>query len=181
MGKILDFLLHQETHGRLLHELRDAGRAGMRAMGRAERVVHINIAELRQRLRKRRIVRFFAGVKPDVLQQRDVPLVHVANDRFRNVANRFRAERDRVIDQRVQIIAHRPQRIFLDRFPFRPAEVRHQDRLRAVFAEIIYRRKAFPDPGVVRDRDFPVALLGGNIEIDADEDALTEDVEIANR
>ena len=89
------------------------------------------------------------------------------------------AERDRVIDQGVQIIRHRPERIFLDRLALRPAEVRHQNRLRALFAQVIDRRQTFPDPRVVCDDDLAVALFGRNIEIDAHEHAFSADFEIA--
>ena len=84
-----------------------------------------------------------------------------------------------MIDQRVQIIGDRSQRIFLDRFSFRPAEVRHQDRLRALFPEIIDRRQTFADAGVIGDGDLPVAFFRRHIEIDPDQDALSAHLEIA--
>ena len=92
VGKILDFLLHQETHGGLLHELRDAGGAGVRAMRRAESIVHVKVAEFRQRFRKRGIVRFFARMEPDVLEQRDVAFLHVSDDLFRDFPDRVVTE-----------------------------------------------------------------------------------------
>ena len=66
-------------------------------------------------------------------------------------------ERDRMIDQSVQGHSDRPERILLDRFSFRPAEVRHQNCLRALFAKIANRRQAFLHPGVVGDDDLPAA------------------------
>ena len=64
----------------------------MRAMRRAERVVHINVAELGQRFGKLRIVRFFLGLKAKVFQQRDVAVVHLRDNFFRNGADCVVAE-----------------------------------------------------------------------------------------
>jgi hypothetical protein len=116
-------------------------------------------------------------MEPDIFEQRDIALVHVRDDLLRDLANGVVAERDRVIDQRMQIIAHRPQRIFLDRLAFRPPEVRHQDRLRAT--EVLDGRQTFADARVVGDGDLAVALFSRNVEIDPDQDALPADLEIA--
>ena len=163
----------------LLHELRDAGRAGVRSMRRAEGIVHVEVAEFRQGLGKGRIVCFFTRMEPDVLEQGDVALIHVTDDFFRDLPDGVVTESDRMIDQRVQIIGDWPQRIFLNRLPFRPAEVRHQDRLRTVFAEIINRGKTFADAGVIGDGEVPIALFRRHIEIDADQDTLSAHVEIS--
>jgi hypothetical protein len=181
MGKILDLLFHQESHGRLLHELRDAGCAGMRPMRRAKGVVHVEIAQLRERFGERRIVCFFARMEANVLQQCDIALVHVRDDLFRDLPDRVVAERDRMIDERVQIIADRPQRIFLDRLPLRPPEMRHQDRLRAIFAEVIDGRQTFTDASVIGDGALATPFFGGNVEIDPDQQALALHLEITQR
>ena len=133
-------------------------------MGRAEGIVHVKIAELRQRFGELRIVRFFLRLETHILEQRHVAFVHVRDDRFRNLADRVVTENDRMIDERVQMIGHRPQRIFLDRLSFRPAEVRHQNCLRAVFAEIIDRRQTFADAGVIGDAIFPSRSSVGTLK-----------------
>ena len=138
-------------------------------MRRAERVVHIEVAEFREGLGKSGIVRFFSGMETDVLEQRHVPLIHVTDDLFRDLADSVVTESNRAADERVQIIADWAQRIFLDRLSFRPAEVRHQNRLCAVFAEIVDRRETFADAGVISDGDVAITLFRRHIEIDADE------------
>ena len=65
---MLQLLLHQETHGRFRYEFCDASCRCMRTMRRAKRVVHIQIAEFRERFRKFRIVRFLFRLEPDVLK-----------------------------------------------------------------------------------------------------------------
>ena len=87
---------------------------GVSAMGGAEGVVHVKIAQFGQRFGKFRIVRFFFRLEAQILQQGDIAVSHVGDDFLGNVADGVVAERDRMIDQRVQIIRHRPQRIFLD-------------------------------------------------------------------
>ena len=70
------------------------------------------------------------------------------------------AEGDRMIDQdRANDPPTGRSEYFGSRFSFRPAEVRHQNRLRAVFAQIIDRRQTFANPRVIGDDDFAVALF----------------------
>ena len=176
---MLDFFLHQESHRGLLDELRDAGRAGMRAMRRTEGVVHINVAEFGQRFGKLRIVRFFPRLKAKIFEQGHVAFAHVPDDFLRDRADRVVTENHRMIDQHVQMIGHGPKRIFLDRLSFRPAEVRHQNRLRAVLAKVINRRQTFTDPRVIGDDDPTVLFFDRHIEVHAHERALAAHLEIA--
>jgi hypothetical protein len=57
---------------------------------------------------------------------------------------------------------------------FRPAEVAGQDDDRALSQQRLDRRQGGHDPAVVRDP----AILEGNVEVDADEDALTCRVQV---
>ena len=72
----LQFAFHQQAGGALAAALgHDAGHAfgrGMGAMGRAERVVDIDVRHLGQLLGKSRVVGFFLVVIADVLQQQHV-------------------------------------------------------------------------------------------------------------
>ena len=54
LAQIRELLLHQQTGGRLLHEVRDAFRRGMGAMRAAKGVVHIDIAQAGELLRESR-------------------------------------------------------------------------------------------------------------------------------
>ena len=77
--------------------------------------------------------------------------------------------------------ADRTQRILFHRLSFRAAEMGHQNRLGAVFAQVIDRRQALTHPGVVGDDNFAVALFGRNVEINPDQDAFSPDVEVRAR
>ena len=184
-GRILEFsaeklqlLLHQEPHRRLLDEFRNAGGAGMGAMGCAESVVHINIAEPGERFRELWIVRFFPRLKTDILEERDVALLHVLNDFLGNGADCVVTKRDRMIDQCVQMIRHRPERILLNRLSFRPPKVRQENGFRAVLAQIINRRQTLADAGVVCDVNMIAVLLDRNVKIDAHQHAFAAEIEI---
>ena len=91
------------------------------------------------------------------------------------------AESDRMIDEIVQGDADRAERIFLDRLAFRTAEVRHQNRLRAVLPEILDGRQALAHAGVVGDDDFAVALFDGHVEINPNKHAFPAHLQIADR
>ena len=112
--EILQFLFHQQAHGRFRDKLGDAGGAGVRAMRGAEGIVHIKIAEFCQRFGKFGIVRFFLRMETKILEQRHVALLHVRDNFFRHLADGVVTENDRMIDQGVQIISHRSQRILVD-------------------------------------------------------------------
>ena len=57
--------------------------------------------------------------------------------------------------------------------------MRHQDRLRALFAQIIDRGQTFAHPRVVGYNDGAIAFLDRNVEINANEHAFATDLEIA--
>src|ERR1700694_4251625 len=80
----------------------------------------------------------------------------------------------------MQEVANGAQRIFIHPFSFRPAEVRHQNRLCVVRAQTIDGRKALADARVVSDLDFSVALLDRDIEIHPHEHALTANIDISH-
>ena len=71
----------------------------MGAMRRAERIIHIKIAQFRERFGEFRIVRLFFRLEADVFQQGNVALLHVPNDLFRNVPDRVLTEDDRMMDE----------------------------------------------------------------------------------
>src|SRR5262245_56582030 len=109
----------------------------MRPVRGAESIVHIKIAQLGKRLGEFWIVRLLTWLKPNVLKQRDIAILHVLNDFFRHITNGVMTENDGLMDQRMQIFADWPKRIFLRWFSLGSAKVRHQNRFPAVFAQVI--------------------------------------------
>src|ERR1041384_5289035 len=150
-------------------------------MRRAERIVYINVGQIRERVREFRIVRFFARLEAQVLQHRDIAIFHSGDDFVRNVADRVVTKEYRLIDQRVQMIRHRPERVFIDALPFRPSEVRHQNRFCFLLAEIIDGRQRFADPRVVGDFNFIPLFLDRDVEIDTHKHAFPANIDISDR
>ena len=58
--------------------------------------------------------------------------------------------------------------------------MRHQDGLRALLAEEVNRGQALPHSGVVGYHDLAIALLGWDIEIDANQNALPPRIKISD-
>src|SRR6266571_8516649 len=106
----------------------------MRPVRRAKGIVHIKIAQLGERLGELWIVRLLTRLKPNILEQRDIAVLHVLNDFLRHVTNGVVTENDGLMDQRMQIFADWPKRIFLRRLALGPAKVRRQNSFRAMFA-----------------------------------------------
>src|ERR1700676_635573 len=79
----------------------------------------------------------------------------------------------------MQVISDRTKRIFFDALSFWPAEMRHQNRLRAVFAQVVDGRQAFPNARIIGYLDFPRVLLDRHIEIDPHKHALAANIEVS--
>src|SRR5437667_6868035 len=71
VAEILELLFHQEPGDGGLEQMRDRFRRRMRAMRRAERIVHIQIAEGSESPGQLRVVLFLTGPEAGVLDQRD--------------------------------------------------------------------------------------------------------------
>ena len=71
IAEVVELLLHEETGHRRREVLGDAGGAGVRAMRRAERVVHVEVAELGERAGQALVVRLLTAEKARVLEQQD--------------------------------------------------------------------------------------------------------------
>src|SRR4029077_17347294 len=123
----------------------------MRAVRGAKGIVHVKIGRLGKRFGEFWIIRFLTWVKPNILEQRDIAILHVVNDFLRHITSSVVAENDGMMDQRMQIFANWPKGIFLNRLALGSAEMRHQNGFRAEFAEGFIGREAFPVSRVVRD------------------------------
>src|SRR5262245_51368393 len=106
----------------------------MRTMGGTKCIVHINITQFSKRLREFWIVRLLTWLKPNILEQRDVAVLHVVDDFPGHIAEGVVTENDGMMNQGMQIFADWPKRIFLNRLALGPAKVGHQNGFRAVFA-----------------------------------------------
>src|SRR4029453_7285045 len=99
----------------------------MRPVRGTESIVHIKIAQLGKRLGEFCIVRLLTWLKPNILEQGDIAILHVLNDFLRHITNGVVTENDGLMNQRMQIVADWPQRIFLNWLALGPTEMRHQN------------------------------------------------------
>src|SRR6476619_4977008 len=78
----------------------------MRAVRGAKGIVHVKIGRLGKRFGEFWIIRFLTWVKPNILEQRDIAILHVVNDFLRHITSSVVAENDGMMDQRMQIFAN---------------------------------------------------------------------------
>ena len=143
-------------------------------------IVHVKITQLGKRLGEFWVICLLTSLKPNILEQCDIAVLHVLNDFRRHIADGVVTENDGVMDQGMQVFADWPKRIFLHRLSLGPAEMRHQNGFRAVFAEVIDGRQAFADSGVISDANFAAANFGRHVEVHPHQHAFPADIEITD-
>ena len=145
----------------------------MRAVRGTERIVDVDFAERRQRACEIGIVRFLLGMEANVLEQQDVAVLQFGDRVGGDVADAVAGERDRRAEPLVQFGRHRTQRHGRHGFPVRAAEVREDDRLRAVLLQVAQRAECRFDAGRIADR----TVLHRDVEIFTHDDAFAAHVE----
>ncbi len=158
----LDLALQQAAGGRVVDVLDDADGRGVRAVRGAERVVDVEVRERAEARRQLGVVLRLARLEADVLEHHDVAVGHVVE---------VRRERDLGAEQAGEVLGDRRERE-LRLAVLRPAEVRDEQQPRAALAQLLDRRQRGADAGIVGDR----AVRQRDVEVDADEAALTGDV-----
>src|SRR5205823_3264603 len=130
-AQVIELRLHQQTGHGGPQMLGYADRRSVCAMGRAEGVVHEEIAKLRERARQTLIVLLFSAEKARVLQQKY--FARLERTTGLNCLVRVCAldEDHLVAAQLLESLRNRLQRVLGIGFPFRPAEVRKNHRTRA--------------------------------------------------
>ncbi len=148
-------------------------------MRRAERVVHIDVAQGRQFPRELGVVLLFLGVEAQVFEQQHFAGRGLHGFHFRPDA--IGRHLHRAAEQFAQARRHRLQTHFRIRLAFGPPEVGRQDDAGAVFERVLNGGQRRLDALVAGDFHVaPLILLERHIEIHADEDPLPVQIEIAN-
>ena len=158
----LDLALQQAAGGGVADVLDDADGRGVRAVRGAERVVDVEVRQRAEARRQLRVVLRLARLEADVLEHHDVAVGHVVE---------VVRERDLRVEQAGEVLGDRRERE-LRLAVLRPAEVRDEQQPRAALAQLLDRRQRGADPRVVGHR----AVRQRDVEVDADEAALTRDV-----
>src|SRR6266403_938665 len=168
---------HEQPRSRLLDEARDADNGSMRAVSGAEGVANENaVTERGELLRKGFVVFFFVGMEADVFQHEYFPVAQGLALAFSAWTDTIQGEGDRLAEQLFQFFGGGPQRIFRIRAALWPAEMRSKHEPAALFDGEPQGRKSFADACVVGDD----AVLQGNVEVHADENAFAAEVEVVD-
>src|SRR5688572_9145945 len=146
----------------------------MGAVRGPESVVHINVAKARQLPRKCIVVLLLLFMKTQVLQQQQIAVLHRFAFSSNVVADTVFSKGNLFSQQTGKVLGHGVQAVLLDTLPLGTTEVRSQYHARALIEGVVNRRKAGPDARVV----FNLAIFDRNVEIDADEDALTLQIDV---
>ncbi len=176
-GQRAHLALEQQSGGALGHQPRDPLGRGVGAVRGAERVVYVDVAELRERGRQLRVVAGLAGLVADVLEHQDLARVEVPGERADLLADDPRRERHVGAAQLGQPVGGGPHRE-LGLAVLRAPQVRDDDEARAAAEQLVQRRQRRPDPRVVGD----LPVLQRHVEVDPDEHPLAREVaEVSER
>ena len=174
-GEGVHLALHEQPrHGG--QEVGDALRRGVRAVGRAEGVVHVEVGEARERLRERRIVGLLGGVEAQVLEQQQVAGTQLVDRHLDARAERVARHPDRPSEELAQPLGDRAQAQRVDDLALRTAEVTGEDDRCAALEEVDDRRQAGANAGVVGDPP----VLERHVQVGADEDPASGDIDVAD-
>ncbi len=146
-------------------------------MRRAERVVDVDVGHVGQGLGEARIVRLLLGVEAQVLEEQQVAGTQLADRDLHSGAQRVAGHAHVATQQLAEPIRDRLEAKRVVDLALRPAQVAGQDHCRAALQQIADRGQAGPDAGVVGDPP----VVERHVEVGAQEDALSADVDIPDR
>ena len=146
----------------------------MGAVRAAERVVHVDVRQPGELLGEGGIVVFLLGVEAQVLEEEDAAGGEGGDRRGGGGADAVFGEGDGGAEESGERVGDGAERHVGDALAVGPPEMRHQDHLRVLAAQVVDGRERFAQ-ALVR---FDLAVLQGNVEVDAHDDALVGDGEV---
>ena len=184
-AEVLELLIHEEAGGGLRDEVGDALGGGVGAVGAAEGVVDVEVAEAGELAREVGVVGLLFGMEAEVFEQEGLADFEVAGELGGDGADAVGGEGDvfveidDLIEELAEAIDDRAEAHGSDGLALGTAEVGAEDDFGLVAEGVLDGGDGLADAGVVEDLG---AVLGeGNVEVDADEDALAVEVEVADR
>ena len=174
--EVLQFPLQEQPRGRVGDVRHDARRRGVGAVGRAERVVDVDVRRRHQRRREVRVVRFFLRVEAEVLEQGHAARPGLRDRPLRRLSHAVRGAAHGAAEQLRQPRRDRPQAELRPWPSPRPAEVRGEHERCAPLQGVPQRRQRRPHAGVVGHR----AVGQRHVEVDAHQHAPAGEVEVAD-
>ena len=162
-AQVLELLAQQVTGHGPCDERHDARGRGVRAMRRAEGVVHVDVGERSELAREGRIVLLLFLVEAEVLEQQQLAVAKLLG----GGADAVRSEGDRAPEQLGQTLRHRPQRELGLRRALRPAQMRGEHHAGAAGQQAPQRAERSTDARVVAD----APARERHVQVGAHEDA----------
>jgi hypothetical protein len=149
----------------------------VRPVSRREGVVDIDVAKRGERLDDLWIVFLLALVKAGVLKQQDVAVLHLGDGVRGHLADAGGCKGNRALDDVGDRRRDRPQRIGLVRTALGPAEMGEQNDLAALVRDLLDGGGDAFDARRVSH----TAIFGGDVEVDAQENAFAGDIGFVQR
>jgi hypothetical protein len=177
-AEVSEFFLHQQAGGGDFDEVGDAFGGGVGAVGAAEGVVDVDVAERGESFREGRVVGLFFGVEAEVLEQEGLAGFEVGGHLAGDDADAVGGEgyvlvvAEDVVEQATKMGDKGSEAHGVDGLALRAAEVRAEDHLGLVAESVLDGGESFANAGVVGDD----AVFEGDVEVNADEDALVGEV-----
>ena len=184
LAHVVQFFFHQQAGGGLLHEVSDAFGRGVGAMGAAEGVVDVNLAEAGQLFCEVGIVGLFFGVEAQVFEEQHLPGFELARELGCDLADAIGREgdveglADLMVEQHAQAVDDGAQAVLRIDFALGTAEMRGEDHLRLMSESVLNGRQRFADASVVGD--LRSVFAEWDVEINADEYMLVLQIEVAD-
>ena len=147
-----EYLLGEEHPRRARQNRRDARGGGMRPVHGAEGVLHEDVGQAGQLLRKSRIVRFFFRMETQIFKQENAARRERLGQRFDFSTNAVGGHLDRPTQKFLETLGRGFEAVFRRWLSFGTSEVRAEDERSAALEEIIQGWESFADARVVSDR-----------------------------
>ncbi len=183
LAEIGELFVHEEAGGGLFDEVGDAFRGGVGAVGAAEGVVDIDVAEAGELFGEDGIVGLFFGMEAEVFEQEGLAgfkiVGHLGGDLTYAVGREgyVLVLVDDVIEEETEAVDDGAKTHALDDLTLGSAEMGAENDPRFAAECVLDGGNGLADASVVGDD----AVLERDVEVDANEDALVFEIEIANR
>ncbi len=178
-AQALHLLVHEEAGRRLGHVRDHPDRRGVGAVGRAERVVDVDIGVGGQGAGEAVLVGLLARVEAQVLEQRDLPVAQIGHHLARAVADRLVGQGHVHVEQPGQVGRHRLERVLGSGLALGPAQVRRDHQARAALEAVADGRQRRAHARVVAHLATPaLALVERDVEVHAQEHPLALDGQV---
>src|ERR1019366_919136 len=172
-------LTFEQPPGGAREQMRDALGARVRAMGRPEGVVDVEVAERGQGTRELGIVARLTGVEADVLEDQYLPFAEPFCERLHLIADDGPGERHVRVGQLAQVLDDGSEREIGLGATLGAPEVGYQHEPRTLCAQLLDRGERRRHPRVVGDLTATIGVrVQGHVEVDSHQHALAAHVQI---